>query len=105
MFLKEERSTVHHTIVENLLHDSSNLLKSSYNYGTNRLVITFKTKKVYQYFDVPHKIYEEFKTAPSSGKYFNAEIKKYKFLLMGEAQQEIVDGLLTEITDLKNNNQ
>jgi len=39
------------------------------------LEIQFESGRVYQYYDVPKHIYAEMLSAPSKGKYFNANIR------------------------------
>lgn len=39
------------------------------------LEIEFESGRVYQYYDVPKRIYAEMLSAPSKGKYFNANIR------------------------------
>jgi len=53
-----------------------------YNYDndTKSLTIIFVTGMVYQYKDVPERIFKLFKASISKGKYFNYHIKdKFKF--------------------------
>jgi len=52
----------------------------SYNADAKSLRITFVTGLVYQYKDVPQKVFNMLKSAGSKGRYFNHYIKdKYKF--------------------------
>jgi hypothetical protein len=52
------------------------------------LEIEFQSRAVYQYFDVPETVHEEFWKAESKGKYFNLEIRDgYPFVLVGETQE------------------
>ena len=53
--------------------ESSNLGSVGYEQGT--LEIQFNWGGVYQYYDVPEKVYEELMNADSHGVYFNANIK------------------------------
>lgn len=100
LLLTEKKQHDNGYVTETILHDSSNLLKTSYNYNTKRLVVTFK-KGVYQYFDVPENIYEGFKEAESSGVYLNKEIKKFKFTPMAELSEEVKAPIIKQIEDLK----
>ncbi len=60
--------------------ESSNLIKTEYDSETNKLIATFKNGMMYEYEEVPHKIYAQFRIAESQGKYFNTEISKtYKY--------------------------
>jgi len=52
----------------------------NYNHKTATLRIVFRSGNVYAYKDVPEEVYNEFKLAPSKGKYFNQSIKnKFTF--------------------------
>lgn len=60
--------------------DSSNLSKTEYDTETSKLVVEFKNGAKYEYDDVPHKIYTQFRMSESQGKYFNLNISKtYKY--------------------------
>ena len=60
--------------------DSSNLTKTEYDTETSKLVVEFKNGVKYEYDEVPHKIYTQFRMAESQGKYFNLNISKtYKY--------------------------
>jgi hypothetical protein len=60
--------------------DSSNLSKTEYDTETSKLVVEFKNGAKYEYDEVPHKIYTQFRMAESQGKYFNLNISKtYKY--------------------------
>ena len=60
--------------------DSSNLSKTEYDTETSKLVVEFKNGVKYEYDEVPHKIYTQFRMAESQGKYFNLNISKtYKY--------------------------
>ena len=64
--------------------ESSNLVKTEYDSETNKLMATFKNGIIYEYEDVPHKIYAQFRLAESQGKYFNENIaRSYKFTKKG----------------------
>lgn len=101
--LKIEEKNIQGTKIENILHDSSSLLKSSYNYNTQQLTLTFvKSGGVYLYNAVPNKIYENFKSAKSTGVYFHAEIKnKYTTVNNGEVPKEQLNLIVEEINNLK----
>jgi hypothetical protein len=48
---------------------------------------TFKNGIIYEYEDVPHKIYAQFRLAESQGKYFNSDIsKQYKYKKIEETE-------------------
>jgi hypothetical protein len=40
------------------------------------MTVKFKNGTEYQYKDVPHKVYTQFRMAESQGKYFTSEISK-----------------------------
>lgn len=59
---------------------SSNLKKSTYNVETKKLKIEFNNGFAYEYEEVPHQVYTQFRMSESQGKYLNSEIaKKYKY--------------------------
>jgi len=60
--------------------ESSNLASVGYDEHEEILEIEFQHGGVYQYFDVPKKVYEELMNAESHGKYFSANIRnKYHY--------------------------
>ena len=64
--------------------ESSNLVKTEYDSETSKLIATFKNGMVYEYEEVPHKTYAQFRLAESQGKFFTAEIsKKFKYAKLG----------------------
>ena len=59
---------------------SSNLIKTTYDSEKNSLVVEFKNGMNYEYDDVPHNIYAQFRLSESQGKFFNSNISKtYKY--------------------------
>ena len=55
---------------------SSNLASVGYNPVSETLEVEFlKTGKVYEYYNVPHFMFDRLMAAPSQGVFFNAEIK------------------------------
>ena len=64
--------------------ESSNLASIGYDAENEILEVEFKHGGVYQYFDVPEKIYDELMNASSHGQYFDRNIKKagYEFQKM-----------------------
>lgn len=59
---------------------SSNLTYASYNTTQKVLKVTFNNGSIYEYYDVPWKIFTKFRMAESQGKYFNTDISKsYKY--------------------------
>ena len=55
--------------------ESSNIADIGYEDTTMTLEIGFHNGTVYQYFDVPHSVFQEFMGADSKGTYLNANIK------------------------------
>lgn len=64
-----------------LTTNSSNIEKFRYNVEYQVLEVEFKSGAMYQYFDVPPGIYQEFvsvvRSGGSAGKYLNSSIKGY----------------------------
>jgi hypothetical protein len=59
---------------------SSNVKKTEYNLETKKLLVEFNNGIKYEYDDVPHKIYTQFRMAESQGKFFSSNIaKSYKY--------------------------
>lgn len=56
---------------------SSNISSIGYDQESNTLEVEFHSGAVYQYFDVPLNIYQEFMAADSKGQYFAQHIKGY----------------------------
>lgn len=54
---------------------SSNIKSVGYDSNTSTLEVEFNSGAVWQYYDVLENTYYEMKSAPSVGKYFNANIK------------------------------
>lgn len=54
---------------------SSNIASIGYDQKTQTLEVEFLKSGVYQYFDVPQAVYEEFISAESKGKYLANKIK------------------------------
>lgn len=60
--------------------ESSNIKKTIYDTGEEKLTVTFKNDIKYEYQKVPHSIYTKFRMAESQGGFFNKEIaKKYTY--------------------------
>jgi len=60
--------------------DSSNIASVGHSSFTKTLEVQFHSGSVYQYFQVPTKVYQEFKSADSLGKYLSKNIKgKFPF--------------------------
>lgn len=63
--------------------ESSNLVRTEYDTETKKMIAEFKNGIKYEYSDVPHKTYTQFRIAESQGKYFSSKIArtfKYKKL-------------------------
>jgi hypothetical protein len=56
--------------------ESSNILKTDYDTATKKLVVEFKNNLQYEYEDVPHQIYTQFRLDKSQGSFFNKNISK-----------------------------
>lgn len=54
---------------------SSDVAEIGYDMATMTLEVAFHSGGVYQYFDVPEIVYQEFARASSIGKFFHANIK------------------------------
>ena len=60
--------------------ESSNVASIGYNSITKTLEVEFHTGSVYQYFQVPTKVYREFESADSLGRYLSKNIRdKFPF--------------------------
>jgi uncharacterized protein len=55
--------------------ESSNIESIGYDSKSQTLEIEFLNGTIYQYFDVPEKVFEELMGADSQGRYLNANIK------------------------------
>jgi hypothetical protein len=63
---------------------SSNIRKTEFDTESKKLIVEFNNGIVYQYEDVPHQIYTQFRTSESQGKFFSSKIaKNYKYKKMG----------------------
>lgn len=70
--IKEE---IKGNVIYNIIQ-SSNIVESVYNMESQIMTVKFKNGTEYQYKDVPHKVYTQFRMAESQGKYFTSEISK-----------------------------
>jgi len=60
--------------------ESSNLILTEYDSETKKLITQFKNGMRYEYEEVPHNIYAQFRLSESQGKFFNTQISKaYKY--------------------------
>jgi hypothetical protein len=55
---------------------SSNVKKTEYDTETKKLVVEFNNGQKYEYNDVPHQVYTQFRLAESQGKFFSSKIVK-----------------------------
>ena len=55
--------------------ESSNIVRFRYDEETLTLEVEFKGGNIYQYFDVPSGVVEEFQMAQSKGQYFGQNIR------------------------------
>ena len=62
--------------MDRLLVNSSNIVSAGYDAADQTLEIEFQSGNVYQYFDVPEKIFQGLMTAGSKGEYFHDKILK-----------------------------
>jgi hypothetical protein len=56
--------------------ESSNIVRTQYDTITKKMIAEFKNGMRYEYEDVPHQKYTEFRSAQSQGNYFNKNISK-----------------------------
>jgi hypothetical protein len=54
---------------------SSNIASIGYDAKTLTLEVEFRDGSIYQYFDVPETVYQEFMRASSKGRFLHANIK------------------------------
>ena len=60
--------------------ESSNIVKTTYDTDTKKLVVEFHTGLSYEYDNVPHQLYTQFRMAESQGKFFSSKIARtYKY--------------------------
>ena len=55
---------------------SSNVKKTEYDLDSKKLLVEFNNGIKYEYDDVPHKVYTQFRMAESQGKFFSTNIAK-----------------------------
>jgi aspartokinase-like uncharacterized kinase len=59
---------------------SSNLKKTEYDTETKKMLVEFNSGAKYEYIEVPHQVYTQFRLSESQGKFFNSKISKtYKY--------------------------
>ena len=60
--------------------NSSNIIRTEYDTEDKTMFAEFKNGTRYEYEEVPHNVYAEFRLSESQGKYFNSKISKvYKY--------------------------
>lgn len=60
--------------------ESTNIVKTTYDTETKKLVVEFVTGLTYEYDEVPHQLYTQFRLAESQGKFFSSKIaRSYKY--------------------------
>lgn len=63
---------------------SSNLVRTEYDTESKALVVEFKNGTRYEYENVPHQLYTQFRMAPSQGSFFSSKIAKvHKYKKLG----------------------
>ena len=55
---------------------SSNIKKTEYDTESKKLVVEFSNELKYEYENVPHQLYTQFRMSESQGKFFNTKISK-----------------------------
>jgi hypothetical protein len=55
---------------------SSNVKKTEYDTETKKLLVEFNNGQKYEYSEVPHQVYTQFRMAESQGKFFSSKIVK-----------------------------
>ena len=55
---------------------SSNIKKTEYDTETKNLLVTFNNGAIYEYHEVPHQLYTQFRMSESQGKFFSGKIAK-----------------------------
>jgi hypothetical protein len=56
--------------------ESSNIVRTEYDVETKKMIAEFKNGVKYEYEDVPHLTYTQFRSAKSQGSFFNTSISK-----------------------------
>ena len=67
--------------MERIAVESSTIVDVGYEQATMTLEVGFRNGSVYQYFDIPETVYQEFMRASSKGKFLHANIKNnYRYV-------------------------
>jgi len=56
--------------------ESSNIVRTEYDTSTKKMITEFKNGVRYEYENVPHEKYTQFRMAESQGNFFNKNISK-----------------------------
>ena len=60
---------------------SSNIKYSEYDTETKKMLVEFNNGLKYEYSDVPHQVYTQFRLSESQGKFFSSKISRtYKYV-------------------------
>jgi hypothetical protein len=60
--------------------ESSNLTGAEFDVNSKKLIIEFKNGTKYEYEDVPHQVFTQFRLSESQGSFFSKKIaKSYKY--------------------------
>lgn len=104
MILNKEQKIENDIVIENLLHDSSNVIKTSYNFNTNQLYVTYYKGGVYYYNGVTQDVYEKIYENDSIGSFMRKTIiPKYTAVKVGLMSENNLNTLKNEIKLLKEN--
>jgi len=56
--------------------ESSNIVRTEFDTLDGKLIVEFKNGIKYEYSDVPHQLYTQFRMSESQGKFFSSKISK-----------------------------